>query len=164
MKGIDNIGALVRDLGKDILSWGLIAVMLVAGEAVCKVVCKKIIPPSTIEYAKITEATFDRQATIAFLGPNYILNKAVFIYDLDGKKDSSGQRTAEEAFECPYRYSVYEGTYMALTHVPVSKWKHYVAPDAKNLLVLNNITPMTDEQREFYSKILNMYQKKINQK
>ena len=79
----------------------------------------------------------------------------VLIYDLDGKKGPAGQKTVDEVMI--YTGSAFlNGNYKFLRDLPVTEWKHYLAPDADKPLVENNITPMNQEQRDFYSKVLNL--------
>jgi len=156
----EDVKDLLKYAGKTTLQIGLAAAVLIGADRACHEIGKHIHFPE-VETAEITDATFYRQATITFRGPDYIENRAIFIYDNYGKTNELEQTTAEEAFECPYRYSEFEGTYRALGRVPVKEWKHYVVPGVGKPLVSNNINQMTPEQRDFYSKILNMYHENV---
>ncbi|MBN2458692.1 hypothetical protein JXB28_00250 [Candidatus Woesearchaeota archaeon] len=116
-----------------------------------------------VEHAKLGEVNYQQEAVIHTYSKEdpYKPGLMVRILDLDGKHDANGKVTADEAF-------IYEGDPGLLPNlvrdmmfIPVHRVKHYVAPDAKNPIVLNNITPMTPEQRDFYSKILNMYHENV---
>jgi len=80
--------------------------------------------------------------------------RTVIIFDLDGKRNLDNKLDADEVL-------VYNGNgrfvewFVHFMDVDINQWKHYVAPGAKNLLIANNITPMTAEQRALYSGILN---------
>jgi hypothetical protein len=139
-------------LQKKIMALGLAGLLTIAA-------CKG----PKIEYAKLNEKIEYKQEAVIYnrIRDTHEQGLTARIIDLDGKQDANGKVTADEAF-------IFRGDEPLLSNVifdavsrPNSQIKHYVAPDAKNPVVLNNITPMTQEQRDFYSRILNMYHENV---
>ncbi len=77
------------------------------------------------------------------------------VYDLDGDK------VADEVFECECEVYGPRTDYKVFTDMnigpitDISKWQHYVVPGISKPLVSNNMTNMTQAQRDHYTIMLN---------
>jgi hypothetical protein len=110
-----------------------------------------------IERPELTDAfkRYDKCVTLLITGNNFSQYKA-FICDLDGKVDANGMKTADEVI-------VYKGdspvnTISDINLATANDLENYVAEDTKEPMISKPIKIMTPEQREFYSRILNLNQ------
>jgi len=135
-------------VSKKIMALGL------AGLITALTACSKGEPTAELTSNNYYQAAVIELRTHDFAEKTGESTKKLLIYDLDGKKDSMGELTADEVFEIPGGEGIWDYRIIKLNYLPFSKWKHYLASDADKPLVSNNITPMSDIQRADYNAFL----------